>query len=78
MQRTFLCFASLVAAAAISSAGCRSCDSCHDYSPPVASCECGSCGTQRAGSASAGYTSGEYVAGEYVPGEARQQGPVQQ
>lgn len=36
------------------SGGCRSCDACHDYDPPVANCDCNACGTQRAGSASVG------------------------
>ena len=65
MQRTYLFLASLVIAAAASSSGCRSCDNCYDYSPPVANCGCNSCGTQRAGSASAG----QIVAESYGPEE---------
>jgi len=34
--------------------GCRSCDACHDYDPPVANCDCNACGMQRAGSATYG------------------------
>jgi hypothetical protein len=66
MQRTFLFLATLVATSVVSSLGCRSCDSCYDYSPPVANCGCGSCGTQRAGSASGGYVQEGYATGDYV------------
>lgn len=51
----------LVAAMTVSSGGCRSCDNCHDYGPPVANCDCNACGTHRAGSASGGYVSGEHA-----------------
>jgi hypothetical protein len=39
----------------LSAAGCRSCDSCYDYSGPVADCQCGTCGCGRAGSANSGH-----------------------
>jgi hypothetical protein len=78
MQRTFLFLASLVLAGAASSAGCRSCDSCHDYSPPVASCGCNSCGTQRSGSAGGGYATEGYMDGEGQPQQAIPQHVMQQ
>jgi hypothetical protein len=67
MQRTFLFLATLAAASVLTSLGCRSCDSCYDYSPPVANCGCNSCGTQRTGSVSGGYAENSYATGEYVP-----------
>lgn len=46
--------------------GCRSCQSCHDYDPPVANCQCAgcdTCGGGRAGSVlSRGYAGGEVIA----------------
>jgi hypothetical protein len=66
MQRTILILASLIVVAAASSSGCRSCDNCYDYSPPVANCGCNSCGTQRAGSASAGQVVNEVYGPEEV------------
>jgi hypothetical protein len=61
MRRILLLFATLALSTSLASTGCRSCSSCHDYSPPVADCGCSSCGTGRAGSASGGYiASGEY------------------
>jgi hypothetical protein len=73
MPRTFLFLASLIIATAMSSTGCRSCDSCSDYSPPVANCGCGSCPTQRAGSASGGYANDTYY-----EGDVQQQGSMAQ
>jgi hypothetical protein len=77
MQRTFLFLASLVLAGAASFSGCRSCDSCNDYSPPVASCGCNSCGTQRSGSAG-GYATESYMDGEGQPHQAVPQHVMQQ
>jgi hypothetical protein len=58
-----------LAATTIAFGGCRSCDSCNDYGPPVANCQCDACGTHRAGSASGGYIAGQPITGEYVEGE---------
>jgi hypothetical protein len=67
MQRTILILAALLAATSLSTAGCRSCSSCYDYSPPVADCDCNTTWTQRAGSASGGYVaSPPYADGESV------------
>lgn len=45
--------------------GCRSCQNCHDYDPPVADCQCAgctACGHGRAGSVlSGGYMGGELI-----------------
>jgi hypothetical protein len=70
MPRRFLLLAGILTATMLNAGGCRSCSSCHDYSPPVASCECTSCGTHRSGSASGGYASGTYVPQEAVEGDA--------
>jgi hypothetical protein len=69
MERNSLLFASLVCGIALSASGCRSCSSCHDYSPPVADCECNASGTLRAGSAGGGQVTSGYVEGEQVMGE---------
>ncbi len=60
MLRHCLLFMGLVAATTFSTGGCRSCDNCHDYDPPVANCDCNACGSHRAGSASSGYV-GDYT-----------------
>lgn len=44
MLRHSLFLAALLTATIVSADGCRSCSSCHDYDPPVANCEGGSCG----------------------------------
>jgi hypothetical protein len=44
MLRFSFVVAALVSVAGLSAGGCRSCSSCHDYDPPVANCQCGSCG----------------------------------
>jgi hypothetical protein len=64
MLRLFLFPALLMAGATLASAGCRACSTCHDYDPPVADCDCGTCGGHRAGSAAGGYvtTGGDVVA----------------
>src|SRR6478672_10523082 len=41
MSRYTFVLAALVSLAGLSSGGCRSCSSCHDYDPPVANCACG-------------------------------------
>jgi hypothetical protein len=56
----------VVMAAGLSSMGCRSCSTCHDYDPPVANCGCNGCGCNRAGSAYCGCASGEQPAQDYV------------
>lgn len=67
MQRIWLPLLVLTAATTLSSLGCRSCSTCHDYDPPVAGCDCNTYGGNRAGSAccvsSAGYVDDEYVDG---------------
>lgn len=70
MQRHWLPLLVLTAATTLTSFGCRSCSSCHDYDPPVAGCDCNTYGGQRAGSACCGASSG-YASeeGEYVEGE---------
>jgi hypothetical protein len=60
MLRHSLLLFGLVAATSLPAGGCRSCSSCHDYSPPVAGC-CEACGTCRAGSASGGYVEEGYI-----------------
>jgi hypothetical protein len=42
----------LLTVTSVAAGGCRSCDDCHDYDPPVTGCDCGGCG-QRTGSACA-------------------------
>jgi hypothetical protein len=70
MLRHALLLAALTATITTASGGCRSCDSGgYDYAPPVANCQCDSCGTHRAGSASSGYMPGQPVVGEYSEGE---------
>lgn len=49
--------------------GCRSCQSCHDYDPPVANCSfasCNDCGGGRAGSAG-GCTTHGYMVDQATP-----------
>src|SRR6476469_723260 len=41
MSRFTFVLAAFVSLAGLSSGGCRSCSSCHDYDPPVAHCACG-------------------------------------
>lgn len=77
MWRRFGLLAILAAGMGFSAGGCRSCDSCDDYSSPVANCNCDSCGCHRAGSASSGYAEGGYAEGEYISGETVQ-GPYVQ
>jgi hypothetical protein len=43
MSRFAFVLATLFSIAGLSSGGCRSCSSCHDYDPPVANCQSGSC-----------------------------------
>lgn len=43
MSRYTFVLAALVSLAGLSSGGCRSCSSCHDYDPPVANCNGCSC-----------------------------------
>lgn len=71
MPRYWVLMIGLLAATTLSSGGCRSCSSCHDYDPPVANCECNASGCHRAGSASGGlvsegYESEGYSTEEYV------------
>jgi hypothetical protein len=76
MLRT-LCVVLGLLASMLSSGGCRSCSSCHDYDPPVANCEgcsCCSCGTCRAGSAGGAYTGPNPVPGEYPEGYVETEG----
>jgi hypothetical protein len=68
MRRAILLI-SMAAATTISFGGCRSCSSCHDYDPPVASGDCNACGCHRAGSASAGSVNHGYAGGEYAEGQ---------
>lgn len=68
MLRQCFLFLGLLAATTLSAGGCRSCSNCHDYGPPVANCQCGSCGCHRAGSAS-GYEEGEYSPDPFEEGE---------
>jgi len=64
----------VLAAMTLAGSGCQSCSHSMDYSPPVANCQCGTCGVgQRAGSATGygGYgTDGGYVEeqGSSAPG----------
>ena len=44
MLRYALIVASLLGLLGLSTGGCRSCSSCHDYDPPVANCGGGDCG----------------------------------
>src|SRR6478672_3926051 len=44
MLRFSFLVVALAGAAGLSAGGCRSCSSCHDYDPPVANCQCSSCG----------------------------------
>ncbi len=44
MLRYTLAVACLLSLTGLSSGGCRSCSSCHDYDPPVANCQCALCG----------------------------------
>lgn len=71
MQRIWLPLLVLTAATTLSSLGCRSCSSCHDYDPPVAGCDCNSYGGNRAGSA-CGVASADYVGEEYIEGETEE------
>lgn len=59
MFRQFLFAVAIAAGATLASTGCRSCQSCHDYDPPVADCQCGCGGGQRTGSAGMGYVSSQ-------------------
>jgi hypothetical protein len=65
--------AGLIIAISLTTGGCRSCSSCHDYDPPVAGCDC-AYGTHRCGSASGcdcsggACATGEYAGGEYIEG----------
>lgn len=55
---TRLFAAMLLSCGAAAQIGCNACGSCHDYSRPVANCQCNGCtdcGSGRAGSASARY-----------------------
>lgn len=74
-----LCF---VAAVNLTSGGCRSCSSCHDYDPPVmgsdcgcgqragSNCGCGSCTTGHGGASACGCGScGTYESGGYYEGQ---------
>lgn len=61
MLRQFLIPALMILGSTLALAGCRSCQSCHDYDPPVANCECGTCGCQRSGSTAGYVTGGGYV-----------------
>src|SRR5262249_57153920 len=57
MSRYTFILVALVSLAGLSSGGCRSCSSCHDYDPPVASCPCGyapPCGCNGCGYAGCG------------------------
>ena len=65
MSRYHFVLVALIAFGSLTSGGCRSCSSCHDYDPPVANCECNASGCHRAGSASGGYASDGYPVGEY-------------
>ena len=76
MLRNWLLLIGLLTAAMLSSGGCRSCSSCHDYDPPVANGECNACGCHRAGSASSGYASEGYTGEEYVTGEYVGEPPI--
>ena len=78
MSRNWLPVIGLLAAATLSSGGCRSCSSCHDYDPPVANCECNASGCHRAGSASGGYVSEAYTGEEYVTGEYVVEPPIEE
>lgn len=44
MLRYSFVLAGLLSLAGLSAGGCQSCSSGHDYDPPVANCQCGSCG----------------------------------
>jgi hypothetical protein len=70
MFRVWLGIMAVVAAVGLSSTGCRSCSTCHDYDPPVANCDCQACGCNRAGSAYCNCASGQpadgYVEEEYT------------
>jgi hypothetical protein len=63
----------LAAGMGISAVGCRSCDSCNDYAPPVANCDCGCGGCHRTGSASSAYAQGGYASSQVVEGPYVQQ-----
>jgi hypothetical protein len=54
MSRHWPVVIAMLAVTALTSGGCRSCSTCHDYDPPVANCSSGACGCQRAGSAFGG------------------------
>ena len=69
MSRLWMVLLAVVAAASLSSTGCRSCSTCHDYDPPVANCDCHACGCNRAGSAYCNCASGEQPAEGYVEEE---------
>jgi len=74
MFRSLLIPALLVAGAALVSTGCRACSTCHDYDPPVACCQCGTCGCHRTGSAAGGYVnSGGFVYEEEAPTEMEEE-----
>jgi hypothetical protein len=66
MSRLSLILSSVVIAASLSSVGCRSCSTCHDYDPPVANCDCNGCGCNRAGSAYCSCPEGEQPVDGYV------------
>ncbi len=71
-----LSLAALLLAASALGTGCRSCQSPHDYSSPVADCECNSCGG-RAGSVLSGVGQTAYQEGEeYYDDISVDEGPV--
>ncbi|MEO0530157.1 MAG: hypothetical protein AAF266_06205 [Planctomycetota bacterium] len=50
MRKPSLLALVLVAIAGASQIGCRACQSCHDYSSPLAGADCGGCNECRSGS----------------------------
>jgi hypothetical protein len=62
MLRKFIAPVLLIALATAVSMGCRACQSCTDYSAPVAGCNCACYGSgERAGSAWGGMVEGPTV-----------------
>src|SRR3954470_24795002 len=73
MSRFTFILAGLLGFAGLSSGGCRSCSSCHDYDPPVANCQCGSCGAQCGCTPSCGC---EHPAGPFTPASPAPSAPT--
>src|SRR3954447_766396 len=61
MSRYTFVLAAVVSLTGLSSGGCRSCSSCHDYDPPCSHCNCGCsapCGCNGCGSSGCGCSGG--------------------